>query len=513
MMATTPLTRAPAAPGPRTPLAAVRRHLAIGAVTTAGLVFYLVHSLADQAGYLTTGYDLGIFDQAVRAYSHFRAPDVPLKGVDFNIFGDHFHPIIVVLAPLYWVWDNPDMLLIAQAFLMAAAIPVVYRFTRRRAGEGMYVLVAAAYAFGWPVQGLIDFDFHEIAFATPLTALAIDALDRRDDRKLLIWCGLLLLVREDLGLIVALLGVLRLAQRRPPRWPVVALVVGGFAAYVVATTLIIPHFAAGHDFAYGDQFGSLGSSVPDAMLNIVTKPWHAVDVFFTPGAKTHTLAFLVVPLALLCFRSRYALLALPLLAERFFNTRHNLWTETFHYNALPWLILVLAMVDAAHRFGMFEPDRRRALLQRRALAALLVATPLVLVFIGDHVKVLPISQIRNPYAHQPDHWRQTASDVVTWLPDNVCVAADNHLVPHLTPRDYTTVAQTNTPHLDFYALDMFAPDTGGNPPAPKPNVVYAQAITDGYRPVYRAGTFVVLQSPDYTGPSAECAPLGHGHTG
>jgi uncharacterized membrane protein len=509
MMATTPLTRSSAAAEPRTLKAAVRSRVGICVLTLGALVFYLWHSLGDQAGYLTTGYDLGIFDQALRAYAHFQAPIVPLKGVDYNIFGDHFHPIIVVLAPLYWLWDNPDMLLIAQAVLIASSIPVVYRFVRRRASEGMSLLITAAYAFGWPVQGLIDFDFHEIAFATPFTALAIDALDRRDDRRLLLWCGLLLLVREDMGLLVALFGVLRLAQRRRPRWPVVAMLVGGFAMYVLTTSLIIPHFAEGHGFAYGNQFSSLGDSVPAAILNIVSQPWHAVHVFFTPTAKAHTLAFLVVPLALLCFRSRYALLALPLLAERFFNSRHNLWTETFHYNALPWLILVLAMTDGADRLGLFDADRRAVLL-RRALGVLLVATPLVLIFLGDRVKVLPINQLRNSYAHQPHGWLRSANDVVRWLPDNVCVAADNHLVPHLTERDYTSVPQADTPNPDFYALDMFAPDTGGNPPAPKPNAVYAQAITDGYHVAFRSGTFVVLQSPDYAGPSSDCEPLGPG---
>jgi uncharacterized membrane protein len=509
MMATTQAPRSPATLSRHVCLGTLRRHRAIGVVTLAALGFYLYHAFADQAAYLTTGYDLGIFDQAVRAYSHFQAPIVALKGADYNLFGDHFHPIIAVLAPLYWLWDNPGMLLIAQAVLLASSIPVVYRFARRRTGEGMSVLIAAAYGFGWPVQGMVDFDFHEIAFATPLTALAIDALDRRDDRRLLLWCGLLLLVREDMGLLVALLGMLRLAQRRRERWPVIALVGGGIVTYVVTTAVIIPHFAVEHGFAYGDQFGSLGSSVPAAIGNMITRPWHAVDVFFTPDAKAHTLALLVVPLGLLCFRSRYALLALPLLAERFFNTRINLWTATFHYNALPWLILVLAMIDGAHRLGVFEASQR-ALRLRRALAALLVAAPLALIVAGDYLKVVPITQLRKPYARQPAGWQQAAGAVTAWLPHDVCVAADNHLVPHLTTRNYTSVPQAGTPNPDFYALDMFAPDTGGNPPAPTPDVVYAQAITDGYHVVYRAGTFVVLQAPTYSGPSSACAPLGAG---
>jgi uncharacterized membrane protein len=393
--------------------------------------------------------------------------------------------------------------------LTAASVPVVYRFARRRTGEPLSLLIAAAYGFGWPLQGLIDFDFHEVAFATPLVALAIDALDRRDDRKLLLWCGLLLLVREDMGLLVVIFGLLVLAQRRGRLRPVLGMIAAGIGMYVLTTRLVIPHFADGHGFVYDNQFGSLGPTVPAAVLNIVTHPWHAVAVFFSPAVKARTLAFLVVPLALLPLRSPYALLTLPLFAERFFNTRHNLWTATFHYNALPWLILTMAMVDGAQRLGLFEAQRR-AMLARRGLAGLLVLTPLVLIVIGDRVKVVPVTELRRPYAHQPKDWQANAAAVVKWLPRNVCVAADNHLVPHLTGRDYTTVPQANTPEPDFLAIDMFAPDTGGNPPAPKPAPVYAKALVENYTVAFRAGTFVVLQSPEYKGPTKACAPLGPG---
>ena len=489
--------------------AALRGVLPITVVTLACLTFYLWHAFADQARYLTTGYDLGIFDQAVRAYSHFQAPMVPLKGANYNIFGDHFHPIIALLAPLYWIWDNVGMLLIAQAVLTAATVPVVYRFTRRRAGAGFSLVVAATFGFGWPLQGLIDFDFHEVAFATPLLALAVDALDRRDDRALMIWGALLLFVREDMGLLVALLGVFVLVQRRGARRLGLGMIAIGLITYWVTTAVVIPHFADGHGFAYGNQFGSLGPTVGSAATDVITHPWHAAAVFFTPSIKARTLAWLIVPFGLLSLRSRYALLAAPLLAERFFNSRHNLWTATFHYNALPWLVFCLAMVDGARRLGFFDATRRAALL-RRGLTALLVAAPVLLVFVGDVVAVVPVTELRKAYANQPHDWQRSAADVEHFLPSDVCVVADNHLVPHLTGRDYTTVAQANTPDPDFYAVDMFAPDTGGNPPAPLPEDVYAQAIAAHYTLVFRSDTWVVLQAADYSGPSARCRPLGRG---
>ena len=248
-------------PQSRAPRAALRRYAGIAVITAGCLAFYLYHAFADQARYLTTGYDLGIFDQAVRAYAHFQAPMVPLKGAGYNIFGDHFHPIIALLAPLYWIWDNVGMLLIAQAALTAASIPVVYRFTRRRAGEPMSAARRRGVRLRLAAAGSDRLRLPRDRVRDAAAALAIDALDRRDDRRLLLWCGLLLLVREDMGLIVALFGVLVLAAA-PRQDPAGRGDGRGRHRHVPAHDGgRHPALRAGHAFAYGNQFGSLGPIV------------------------------------------------------------------------------------------------------------------------------------------------------------------------------------------------------------------------------------------------------------
>jgi uncharacterized membrane protein len=490
----------------------VREAPGVAILTLCCLGAYLVHALYAQYTYRTTAYDLGIFDQAERAYAHFQAPMVALKGPGFDVLGDHFHPIIAVIAPLYRIWDSPYVLLVVQAILMAAAVPVVYRFARRRTGPRMSLVISGAYGFGWAVQALIDFDFHEIAFATPLLALAVDALDRRDDRTLLLWSTLLLFVREDMGILVVLLALLRALQRRRPYWRPAALAAGGLVAYVITTTVIIPHFARGHGFAYGGQFDALGKSLPDAAVNIVTHPLHGVRLFFTPGVKVETLLYLVLPFALLFLRSPYAILALPLLAERFFNSRANLWQPHFHYNALPWLVLALATVDGAAKLGLFRPSAgaRRA---RIALAAWLVAVPVLLPFYAVQPHPYAWTQMRITHGIQDQAALRAARAVVDRVPHDVCIEADNKLVPHLTSRDYVTLPMTQRWAADFVALDLGAPDVGGNPPAPKPGAVLAQARGRGYTVIFRQADFVLLRSPHYTGPSSECRPLGRGKVG
>lgn len=499
-----------------TPLPArwFRTHWQIVTLTVLALAFYLWHGIWEHLNFRTTGYDLGIFDQALRAYAHFQAPIVPLKGTGVNVLGDHFHPIIATLVPLYWIFDSPVVLIVAQAVLTAATVPVVYRFAHRRCRTWWALLFAFTFAFGWGVQSMIDYDFHEVAFGTPLLALALDALDRRANRQLVLWCVLLLFVREDMGILVALIAVLiAFSRRRTLRtgWKLpTALFVLGIAGYVFATKIVIPHFSTA-GYAYGGQFGELGDSIGAALKNVVLHPWHAIRVFFTPVTKSRTMLLLIAPFALLPLRSRYCWLLLPLLAERMFNERDNLWRTVFHYNALPWLVLTLAAVDGAHRLGLFGPQRW-ATLPRRAMAGVLLGFPIVLVAVGSGTTgILAVTDLRT--AHNPGNsptWLQDAKAVVRFLPDDVCVIADNRLIPQLTRRMWVTTANVPVGPPDFYALDMSADGVGGNPPVPTPTAVRDQAVLAGFRQVFARGDFVVLQSPDYAGPSARCAPLGPG---
>jgi uncharacterized membrane protein len=473
----------------------VRRSWPVTVMTLGFFALYADYAVSRQATYLTAGYDLGIFDQAVRNYARFRAPLVPLKGVDYNILADHFHPIIATAAPLYWVWASPVDLLVLQAALIAASVPFVHRFAARRTGPTAALVIAGAYGLGWAVQGMVDFDFHEIAYAVPLLAAAIDALDREDDRWLFVSAGLLLLVREDMGVVVALLGVLRLARR--PRRPGWWLVVAGVVTYALVTAVVIPAFAPSGQFSYW-TFDALGPNAPEAVRTILLHPWHAATVFFTPGVKVETMAYLLVPLALLPFRSRYLLVAAPFFAERFFNSRDHLWTTQFHYNVLPWLVLVLAMVDGAARLGVWSRRWPRAVL----LTYLAAGSVFLVLEPGPTAPA--VQRLLDGAA-----WRMTAHSrdqqaVARSVPRDVCVSVDDRLAAHLTGRDRVTLPGVPTPRTDFYLLDLSEAEVGYLLPAPQD--VLTTALASGYQPVSRRGDLVVLRAPDYRGPSSRCAP-------
>jgi len=509
----------------------VSRYRGISTVTLIAAALYLVISLTRYRSFIADGYDLGIFDQVVRAYAHFQAPLAPLKGQGYNIFGDHFHPIIATLAPLYWIWDNPCSLLIGQAIVVAASIPVVYRFVRRRTSEPAALLISAGYAIGWPILSLIDFDFHEIAFANLFMALAIDAYDRRRDRQLLIWCGLLLLVREDMGILVALFGLFvvlrdgwtgfrhrwlsRTESRRSASVIALTLIIGGGLAYKITTGVVLPHFAPNHEFAYW-QYQSLGDNLPDALWGILTRPWHAIDLFFTPILKTQTLLYFLVPVLGLALRSPYLLFSLPIFAERFFNSRPSkeyLWSTHWQYNALPWVILLLAAVDGATRLGLLGTTtarNRRAHIFGAVFGVWLLAVAAFLAVTSNERVPWPPNPLRRITAAAwdttPRMKAQTAASAV--IPDNACVEADDRIVAHLARRTYASLPGMQAGTADFVILDLSEDNVGNF--GPSPLSVQAKDLAAGYTTVFSQATIVVLRSPSYAGPSVPCHPLGGG---
>ncbi|MEP6853757.1 MAG: DUF2079 domain-containing protein, partial [bacterium] len=412
---------------------------------------YTVYALSRQATVLTAGYDLGIFDQAVRDYSRLRAPIVELKGAGYNIFADHFHPVIAVVAPLYWVWDSPSVLLVVQSALIAASVPVVHRFAARRVGDRGALAVAFGYALGWAVQAMVDFDFHEIAFGVPLLAVAVDALDRRDDRALVVACALLMLTREDMGAVLVVLGLLRL--RRRPRAVPVTLIAVGVTGYLVATSLVIPHFAPGGRFAYW-TFDALGPNLPRSLLAIVEHPLRTVRLLVSPSVKAQTWAYLLVPWLLLSLRSPLILVAAPLLAERFFNSRDYLWTTHYHYNVLPWVVLAMAAVDGGQRLGVWRSARWRG-----PALTFVAAVPLVLLIWPGPTPAPIRRMITGEAFHTTAHTRDQQA-AVRQVPRNVCISVDDRLAPQLTNRNRTTEPGLTTTRTDLVVLDMSQKDVG-----------------------------------------------------
>jgi len=118
---------------------------------------------------------------------------------------DHFSPILLLLAPLFWISPTSYPLQVAKIIALGTPILPLYWLLRHK-HPTLAPLMVLAYALNPLLHQTALEEFHEIMLAAPLLGLAGYAARRENVRLLLLSLGLLL-VREDMGVYVALFGL------------------------------------------------------------------------------------------------------------------------------------------------------------------------------------------------------------------------------------------------------------------------------------------------------------------
>src|SRR2546428_13033115 len=105
---------------------------------------YAAISIDRHDHFASNAFDLGVQDQTVWGYSRLEMIPNTVEMIR-NLLGDHFHPILMTIAPLYWIWDDVRVLLILQAVLIAAGGVPIFWWARQQLG----LLPAIAFEIGY----------------------------------------------------------------------------------------------------------------------------------------------------------------------------------------------------------------------------------------------------------------------------------------------------------------------------------------------------------------------------
>lgn len=440
---------------------------------------YSALSLLRYQYFVVTSWDLGIFTQVVRSYAQGGAPVADIKGPGFDILGDHFSPVLALLAPAYRVFPTAGTLLVAQGLLLGLSCVPVGRLAVRRFGLVAGSALVVAYGLSWGLQWAVESDFHEVAFAVPLLAFSLEAFLEQRWRRSVAWALPLLLVKEDLGFTVAVLGLL-LVLRGQRRLGLATGVLGA-AGSLVTLYVVIPAFDATHSYAYfGDFAGGSGSGLGSVLAAVLHDP----TGLLSPATKRVTLLMLVAVTAGVCLRSSLVLLAVPTLLWRFASDLDVYWGTHWHYSAILMPIVFMAFIDGLTRLqqGRWELGRRYA------GAAIPVAATVAVMLLGG----LPLRALV-----QPGHWdggrRQGAQAALAVVPAGASVESDLGLMAHLVSRNrvyWLGHATGVTP--DYLVVDA---GSGWTPPGPADLPAYAESLHPGsrYEVVWSRDGFTVLR--------------------
>ena len=353
-----------------------------------------------------------------------------LQGDQISRLGAHVDPILVVFAPLWWIWPSPAMLLTVQAIAVAlGALPVFWLARKHLHSDRAALGFALAYLLYPAVQWLTLNEFHPVALATPFLLFALWYLD---EDRLVAFAAFAIpaaLCKEEIPLVVAAFGLWYALARR--RWlPGTAIAVAGVAGAAIAIGLVVPHFNEGASSAFYGRYEEVGGSPGGILRTAFTDPGELLRIAFDERGIDY-LAALVLPLALLCLASPLVLVAAPELAINLLSATPTQTSIHFHYTAgaIPGLI-------GGAVLGAAALERRRSGLAG-PLAALAVAAALVSNYRLGPLPVwreLPGGEDLQAYSTHVSAHDEAAARAVELIPDDVVVSATNSLGAHLSAR-------------------------------------------------------------------------------
>ncbi|HVQ13735.1 MAG TPA: DUF2079 domain-containing protein [Vicinamibacterales bacterium] len=449
---------------------------AAGLTILAGIfaVAYVLYGLFRHWRFESSAYDLGIFDQVVWLLSRFEAPVSSITNHQ-NIFGDHFHPIIALWVPLYWVAPAPETLIVAQALLLAASIVPVLLFARDRLPRGGAYAVAIAYGLFWGLQSAMAFDVHEVAFAPLVIATAILAMDRRRWTAFWVCMAVLMVTKEDLIPLVGGFGLCLLVLREWRRGAMAITI--SVLSFAVVLGVIMPHFN-GSGYAYASAFGS-----------VLQQPWQLPVVLVTPIDKLRTVFLWFAPFVFVPLASPLALLVPPLAAERLLSDNPNHWGAAFHYSLPLAPILAMSAADGLARVGRLVASRRSNLAASRAVMGVSIASVILCALLPGQQ---PLWRLFTPGHYRAVPTQAAGVAALAAIPRDASVVAQSPIVPHLSHRRDIFMLDSSAPEA-AYVVYSNALDPWPHATAEELAAVVAQRFGRGYAVLFERDGWAVLK--------------------
>lgn len=254
---------------------APKRYLVLTAlIAAAAFAFLTAWTVCRVYALSCASYDFGIFAQMFHNMKTTGAPLTTLeREVQMSHFRVHMSPIYYLMLPFYCLFPSPQTLQILQAAVMVSAVIPLWMLAKRHGLSPLARTLVCAMLLAYPAfLGAVSYDLHENCFLTPLILWLLYAIDAKKPCLSAVFAVLLLLVKEDAAVYLAVIGIwlmartlLRCEQRRKQFLLGAALTVGALV-YFAAVSYFLSHSGDG---VMSNRYGNYFSRSDDGLFAVV----------------------------------------------------------------------------------------------------------------------------------------------------------------------------------------------------------------------------------------------------
>lgn len=406
-------------------------------------IYFGLLSLLRYDNFYTGRFDLGNMDQTV--WNTFRGRVFMLtdpNGTEIisrlSIHADFF---LILLAPLYRIWNDPRMLLVVQSVTVAIGALFLYHIAKKLlTGKWLPVIVSLLFLFNPSVEHATLYDFHTVTLATTFLLAAFYFFLRRSYVWFFLFCVLAGLTKEQVWIIIAFFGAFFLLRSiktvlHTNEWKKqqiieslfgIALIFFGLFLFYYLVWYAIPHTRGSEHFALS-FYSDFGTSPTIIVKNILTNPLKILQTLITTDRSGYLIQ-LFLPLGFLPVLSPHLLIFIvPELLINLLSNNVQFRQIYFQYTATITPFLFIASIYSLRTLFKIFPR-----LPQPALIIYLAAFTLYAAYMFG-----PLPGTKHPNLDmvvKPLPYKNTVDAYLSHISKRKSIAATNNLGSHLSHR-------------------------------------------------------------------------------
>lgn len=360
----------------------------------------------------------------------------------------HADFILILLSPLYLIWDDVRALLIAASiFIALGAIPTYLLAYKVLKNKVFALVVVCLYLLNPSMQWTNIYDFHGVSLAIPLLLAAFYTAYTKQWKWFAVFTFLALLTKEEISLFIYMLGLCILFVFKEKRIGIITLVVG-LLWFVTMTFIVIPGFTQkGTHWGLEMYQSHIDTEKPSAAAST-----DFIKAFFTTEAATYYDSLLKPFGYLPIFGFPWLLLSFPELGINILGMP-SMHTTTFHYDSGITPALVIATIFGIHYVLLFirkiKPVKRYANGVGYLLCIGLLA---IAVRTNYHYSPLPTTPSCWCFIYNVTEEEKAFEKALQSIPKDASITASLEVRPHVNHRKDVWFVPSATTSAQYIAL-------------------------------------------------------------
>lgn len=228
--------------------------------------------------------DLGNMEQVVWNVIHgngFTLTD-PMGEHQESRLAVHADFLLILIAPIYFLWQDPRTLIFIQILVMGlGAIPVYWIARKILDSERLGLLFASLYLLYPPLQRMTLHDFHAVALSITLLLMAYWFLETKRYGWFIFFGLLAALGKETEWVTFGLMGLYIAVHHKKYLFGTMVFAAGMGMFYYLYWHLMPASISGGQHFALG-YLSDYGDSQSGIVVGLLSKPWNVIITMLQP---------------------------------------------------------------------------------------------------------------------------------------------------------------------------------------------------------------------------------------